>query len=78
MKWFLLAYTFITTFALTNSLHIPYSIRRCNKNKFQIGSREVKKEYKNIEFDQFLFKQVDDIPKTLSGKAKWVEVEKKN
>ena len=49
MKWFLLAYTFITTFALTNSLHIPYNIRRCNKNKFQIKSREVKKEYKIAE-----------------------------
>lgn len=49
MKWFLLAYTFITTFALTNSLHIPYNIIRCNKNKFQIKSREVKKEYKIAE-----------------------------
>lgn len=49
MKWFLLAYTFITTFTLTNSLHIPYNIRRCNKNKFQIKSREVKKEYKIAE-----------------------------
>jgi phenylacetate-CoA ligase len=59
------------------SIEISYISRKAQSID-KLFFDEVKKEYKNIEFDQFLFKQVDDIPKTLSGKAKWVEVEKKN
>jgi phenylacetate-CoA ligase len=59
------------------SIEISYISRKAQSID-KLFFDEVKKEYKNIEFDQFLFKQVDDISKTLSGKAKWVEVEKKN
>jgi phenylacetate-CoA ligase len=37
---------------------------------------EVKKEYKNIQINQFSFFKVSFIPPTKSGKAKWIEVEK--
>ncbi|WP_108063669.1 phenylacetate--CoA ligase family protein [Poseidonibacter lekithochrous] len=37
---------------------------------------EIKKEFKDIVETTFIFNQVDDIPKTIAGKTKWIEIEK--
>jgi len=37
---------------------------------------EIQKELKDVDKTTFSFKQVDDIPKTIAGKAKWIEVQK--
>ena len=37
---------------------------------------EIQKEFKDVDKTTFSFKQVDDIPKTIAGKAKWIEVQK--
>jgi phenylacetate-coenzyme A ligase PaaK-like adenylate-forming protein len=37
---------------------------------------EISKEFEGIDLEMFTFKQVDYINKTISGKAKWVEIER--
>jgi len=37
---------------------------------------EMRKEFKEVDKTIFTFRQVDEIPKTIAGKAKWIEVEK--
>ena len=58
-------------------LSIQISYTCINPKKIDhIFFTEATKEYKDIHLDQFSFLQVDAIPRTLSGKAKWIEVEK--
>lgn len=45
------------------------------KNIEDIFFIELSKELKNITKKYFKFKQVEDIPKTIAGKTKWVEIE---
>ena len=37
---------------------------------------EICKEFNSVDKNTFSFTKVDEIPKTIAGKAKWIEVQK--
>lgn len=56
------------------SIEVNYVIVK-NRDISKEFLNEIKKEFRNITDKQFTFKQVTDIPKTIAGKAKWIEKE---
>ena len=69
----------IVNFKITQKKDLSIIIEYVSLQKQDISLtffNEIKKEFKNLDESIFSFKQVNEIPKTIAGKAKWIEVEK--
>jgi phenylacetate-coenzyme A ligase PaaK-like adenylate-forming protein len=69
----------IISFKIIQKRNLKIEIEYVSRKKLDISNfffNEIRKEFKNIDQTIFSFKQVENIPQTISGKAKWIELQK--
>ena len=69
----------IISFKIIQKRNLKIEIEYVSRKKLDISEyffNEIRKEFKNIDQTIFSFKQVEDIPQTISGKVKWIELQK--
>jgi phenylacetate-CoA ligase len=69
----------VVNFKIIQKKDLSICIEYVSSQKLDISVsffNEIKKEFKEIDKRIFSFKQVEEIQKTIAGKAKWIEVEK--
>ena len=65
-------------FKVIQMKNLSIEIKYVSSNNLNISERffeEIYKEFSGIDKNIFSFKQVDEISKTIAGKAKWIEVQ---
>ena len=65
-------------FKIIQMKNLSIEIKYVSSNNLSISERffeEIYKEFNGIDKNIFSFKQVNEITKTIAGKAKWIEVQ---
>ena len=68
----------VMDFKVIQMKNLSIEIKYVSSNNLNISERffeEIYKEFSGIDKNIFSFKQVDEISKTIAGKAKWIELQ---